>query len=91
MYLYKTIISKSQNGTQEELDSFSADKTDFETNYKSQAVKVDEVILAETTYLNDLSYSAFKAKVALPLAWSDVKYVEDNVKYVLNLLSDNPI
>jgi len=76
MYLYKTIISKSQNGTQEELDSFSADKTDFETNYKSQAVKVDEVILAETTYLNDLSY---------------VKYVEDNVKYVLNLLSDNPI
>lgn len=90
-YLYKTILEKSPNGLQEEIDAKNADKIDFETNGKPTARKVDDVFLAQTTFISDLSYSNFKAKIVAPITWSDVKYKEDRIKYELNLLTDNPL
>ena len=87
MYLYKTTIYKETadivgiDATQE-----GANKTDFETNFKSQAIAVDDVAIAETTFITDLSYSDFKAIIVSPIGWADVKYVS-NGKYILHVTS----
>jgi len=88
MYLYKAIIYKDTQGLSIPDGTNAADKIDFETNYKSQSVVVNETVLAETTFVSEISYSAFKAKVTL---WSNVKYIEDTVKYIINLISENPL
>ena len=88
MYLYKVTIYKDPQKLGIPDGTHSADEIDFETNYKNQSTVVNEIVSTETTYISELSYSDFKTKVTL---WSDVKYIEDNVKYLLNLISTTPL
>ncbi len=87
-YLYRTTLYKTGVSVINESASNDTDRTDFENNYKGTASSVTSVIISETTFETELSYSAFKTKIALPILWSDVKYVEDDRKYSLNLLSE---
>jgi hypothetical protein len=62
-------------------------KIDFETNYKSTAVKITGITIAETSYETEMDFDNFKALVATPITWADVKYIEDSQKYILYLIS----
>ena len=73
------------------LDFHEMNKADFETNYKNQSMNINEVIFAETIFISELSYANFKAKITSPIVWSDVKYTDDSIKYILNLVSENPL
>ena len=66
-------------------------QSDFETNYKNQAVKIDDISVAENTFTIEKSYVDFKALIVGGVLWSDVKYFSDDIKYVLNLITNNPL
>jgi len=85
-YLYKTVLYKSGATVINKPASNDADRTDFETNFKATALKVDNVLISETTFVLELTYAQFKAKIIAPILWSDVKHIEDEA-YRLNLLS----
>lgn len=86
MYLYKTYLFKSgANVIGKPVDN-DTNRTDWENNHKSSAVKVDEVQVATTTFVIDKSYADFEALIADPVTWADVKYVETDKHYELNLL-----
>ena len=87
MYLYRTTLFKPNITVLGLSASNDADRTDFENNYKSTAAKTDAIIIAETTFISELSFVSFKAKIIVPILWSDVKYLDDSEKYQLNLLS----
>ena len=92
MYLYRTILYKQPAALGLPNNSHAADIADFEASYKAQATRVNEMVLAETTFVVDLSYSAFKEKVdGITVTWADIKYTEDGAKYWLNVLTSNPI
>ena len=94
-YLYRAEIFKSSTGlggwTQAQIDQNNSDRSNFETNFKSTAVKISIVFLGATTFITELSYANFKAKIVSPIAWTDVKYIENNTSYSLNIISDNPL
>jgi len=90
-YLYRTILHKDLQNVFSPPPTNNADKTDFETNYKSQATMVGDIVIAQTTFMSELSYASFKAKVVSPLGWVDVKYLDGIQRYVLNLLTENPL
>ena len=93
-YLYRTKIytnkpfveALSLNGAED------SNRIDFETNFKSQAVKVNDISVAENTFTIEKTYTDFKTLIdGVSLRWSDVKYFEDSIKYVLNLITTNPL
>ena len=88
MYLYKAVIYKQPATLGVPANTHTADKLDFETNFKTQAAEVTEVLLAETTFVIDKTYTQFKALIVTPVTWSDVKYTDDLQKYILSLLRD---
>ena len=91
-YLYHTYIYKDltnvygANNSQE-----TTNKTDFETNYKSQCVEVTDIVPGETMYDIVETYPDFKAKVTGDYSWSDVRYAEEGQTYDIYLLTSNPI
>ncbi|MBI2034264.1 MAG: hypothetical protein HYT11_00855 [Candidatus Levybacteria bacterium] len=92
MYLYKTIIYKIPDEvvglTDSEIVQHQGDKIDFEANFKVTAVKADEVVLAETTFVIGKTYVEFKNLIDGTLrTWADVKYTEDNSRFTLHLLT----
>lgn len=94
MYLYKTIIYKIPNEviglSGEEIIQHGEDKTDFEANFKSSAVRTDRIVIAETTFEINKTYQEFKSLTNV-LTWGDVKYIEIDGYYSLYLLTDTPI
>jgi len=92
MYLYRTTIYKdTSNVLGLNISQNNTDKTDFETNYKNTAIAVSNVVISETTFLTELSYATFKTKVVTPILWSDVKYTDDGLRYVLHISSSIPL
>jgi hypothetical protein len=90
-YLYKTRIWKDTTnviGVDPAVEA--ANKTDFETNYKSSAIGVSSIEIAETTFITDLTYTEFKAKITGDITWGDVKYSE-NSRYDLYIITNSPI
>lgn len=92
MYLYKAIIHKIPDEvvglTGSEIVQYQNDKTDFEANFKVTAVKADDVVLAETTFIIGRTYVQFKSLIDGTLrTWADVKYTEDSSRYTLHLLT----
>jgi hypothetical protein len=88
MYLYKARLYKdpvphyapASNG---------ADMTDFEdASRKGAALSIARVDIVETTFELDVTYAAFKALVADPIVWSDVKYTENPTVCDLILASE---
>lgn len=94
MYLYKTIIYKVPDEviglSGAEIIQHGEDKIDFETNFKSSAVKTDRIVIAETTFEINRTYQEFKSLIHV-LSWADVKYIEIDGYYSLYLLNDTPI
>ncbi len=87
-YLYKTIITKDLKN----VPSTNADQVDFETNFKSTAMAVLNIMLAETTFEILVDYATFKTKIdGVDVTWSLVKYTDNGNQYELNILSINPI
>lgn len=90
MYIYKTSIFKSSTLVIGIDPNNVANLSDFETNFKATARKIDELLLSGNSFVIELSYTDFKAKITGSVLWSDVKYIETS-KYLLHLLTDNPL
>lgn len=91
-YLYKTTLFKTTDDVIGFSPTNDSDTQDFENNFKVQAQPVNDLMLAETTYEIEKSYSDFKALLAqLIKTWSDVTYKETNKKYELNLLVNSAV
>jgi putative sterol carrier protein len=90
-YLYKTIIYHDDTNVVETPTNNDTDNTDFETNNKSSAVSVNEVVISSTTFVIELSYSDFDDLITGDVAWTDVKYIEDAKAYCLFLASETEL
>jgi hypothetical protein len=69
----------------------AANTADFENNYKSQAVQIDDIIPGQTTFDIVKTYTQFKALISSPLTWSDVRYADEEKAYDLYLLTSSPL
>jgi len=67
------------------------DKTDFETNHKSTAIKVDALTILETTFRIDKTYTQFDALITGDYTWADVKFIDDGQKYTMYIISSSPL
>jgi hypothetical protein len=90
-YLYKTFLYTDTTNVIPIPSGNNANVTDFETNYKDDAVQVTDIQLAETTFIQEKTYSDFKDLISDPIEWSDVKFIEKQNHYELNLLSQNAL
>jgi hypothetical protein len=90
MYIYRATIYKLPSPVLG-VPSSAGDLVDFETTYKVQAQAISNMVIAETAFVTDKSWSAFKALVASPLTWGDVKYTESATLYELAIATENPI
>ena len=91
MYLYRAIIYKEPKKIGVPDGSHAADKSDFETNYMQTATKVNEIVVSETTFVVEKSFTNFKALIdGVVITWGDVKYMDGDA-YKLNLLSGSPL
>ena len=88
MYLYQTVLYKTNARVIGLPSGNDANKTDFETNDKPLAVKVDGVIVSETTFVIEKDYASFEALLVSPLTWADVKYTENDAMYDCFLLTE---
>lgn len=93
MYLYRTFIildtTKFSNLSQSEKEQHAINKIDFEINYKSSTVDINEVVLVSNTFIVDKIYTEFKALVAGE--WDEVNIITKNSIYELNILSDSSL
>lgn len=89
-YLHKVEIFKlTESVIGIDVTQNDADKADFETNYKASAKKIDSLIIAETTFEVEKTYSQLKALIdGTTITWADIKYVETDGGYKLYLLRD---
>lgn len=69
----------------------AANNTDFTTNYQSQCLLVDDIQSAATTFEIIKTWSQFKALVASPYTWSDVKYSHEGDAWDIYLITSSPI
>src|SRR3989344_5009994 len=77
--IFKTVIYKDTTDTVGlDITQNNIDKTDFETNYKSQATTVNEISSAEALSIATISFADFKIKVG---SWVDVVYSETPKRY----------
>ncbi len=89
-YLHKSALFKlTDNVASIDATQNNADKTDFESNFKSQAKNIDSLTIAETTFEVNKTYAQFKAIIdGVTITWADVKYTETEGGYRLYLLRD---
>jgi hypothetical protein len=76
MYLYKAKVVKG-----------TAEATDFVAS-KGSALLINDILLADNTFVLTVPYATFKANISAPISWSDVKYVDGTYKYMLYLMTD---
>lgn len=91
MYLYKTVTYHTTTNVVTLPANNTTDNTDFVNNNKASAVKVDAVEVAETTFVTELSYSAFKTLVTNNTTWASVKYIQGPRAYQMFLVSSSPL
>ena len=84
-YLYKAILYKNSSEVIDVDANNDTNLADFQNNHKAAALKIEDVALAETTFIISESYASFSARIVSPLDWSDIKYKE-NHKIELYLL-----
>lgn len=92
-YIYRCYIYTQTDGVVGVVPATeSANKTDFETNYKSSATEFSDVTIIETSFIKDLSYTDFKAKIdGVTITWADVKYEVYPIMYEIYLVTDTPV
>lgn len=65
---------------------------DFETNYKNQCVKIDDIAINATTFETLKTYTQFKALIdGVTITWGDVKFAKEEKAYDIYLLTDSPL
>lgn len=91
-YNYRSILyTDTSNVAGLNITQNNNDLADYVNNYQASDVKASSITIAETTFNIDLSYTAFKALIATPFSWSDVKEIVLPGRYELHLLSSSPI
>jgi hypothetical protein len=65
--------------------------SDFETNYKALATKVDNIQIAETSFLITKTFPDFKALISGAVSWGDVKYIEGHISYRMYLVTQTEL
>jgi hypothetical protein len=75
-----------------DLDEQAAAKLDYETNFKSQTVKADDLIVSETSFEIDKTWSQFKNLIdGVTYQWSDVRQLNMKKFYELHLITNEPL
>lgn len=70
----------------------AANVADFETNYKNQAVKIDDIIINQTTFDTVKTYTQFKSLIdGTTITWGDVKFAKEDKAYDIYLLTNSPV
>jgi hypothetical protein len=88
LYNYRTILYvDTANVIGLDTTQNALDVANYVNNYRADTDKLDEILMAETAFLIDLSYTDFKTKVVDPIAWTDVKEIHRQGRYELNLIS----
>lgn len=85
-YIYKANIDFQDN----------ADKTDFETNYKTTAKEFSSITVSDTVFTLELTYTNFKALIdGINITWADVRYIikttNNILRYELHFITNNPL
>jgi hypothetical protein len=91
-YLYKTVLFKDTTNVVPVPIDNTVDLADFEGNHKAYCQMIDEVVLAGVTFSTWEIYTAFDGYVdGSVIVWADVKCIETDKTYELNLLTNNPL
>ena len=85
-YIYKANIDFQDN----------TDKTDFETNYKTTAKEFSSIIVSDTAFILESTYTNFKALIdGINITWADIRYIikitNNLIRYELHLITNNPL
>lgn len=89
-YLYKhRIMTDLTNCFGFNASQEASDKSDFDTNYKSSTIKVDDLELLDTVFIIEKSYADFKTLIdGTTITWGDVKREDGWNFYDLYLITD---
>jgi len=94
-YLYRTFVVTDDTNyhglSAAEKTQHATDKTDYETNFQSLVLEINEILLAETTIVIEKDYTAFKALIVSPIVWGDVDVITEDTRYDMHLLSGSPL
>ena len=87
-YIYETqIIFDTSKAIGYDNSQEAANTSDYENNHQSQTVKVNDLMVATTSFEINKSYSDFKSLIdGIFIHWSDVKEVKNGIKYKLYLV-----
>jgi hypothetical protein len=88
MNLYTTTLFKTTDTVIGAPTDNDVNKTDFETEDKDLATKVDSITITTTTFTINKTYAQFEALLVSPITWADVKYIEDENRYTCYLISE---
>ena len=91
MYLYKTVTYHDTTNVATVPVDNTTDNSDFVANHKTTAIPVDNIIVSETTFETELSYTDFSALVVGDITWDEVKYITGLRSYQLFLVSTLPL
>jgi hypothetical protein len=87
-YMYHTYIYKDTNNVLGVVPAEESVKnTDFTTNYKSQCLQIDDLLPAGTTFEIVKTWTGFKALIAAPYTWTDVKYADEGKAWDIYLVT----
>jgi len=65
----------------------SADASDFENNYKAEAMQIDKILLDGTVILKSIDYTDFKSHIdGNSVTWKNVLYIDGKKNYELWLI-----
>lgn len=92
-YIYDCIILKDPTDVSGfNLVVESAAKTDYEANFQSQTVKVNELVVAANSFEIDKTWTQFKNLVdGVNIQWSDVREKATSKLYELHLITNSPL
>jgi hypothetical protein len=92
-YLYKARIWKDTTNVVEVNPTTElANKTEFETNYKSSTISINNLELMGTTFVILKTYTDFKVLIdGINILWTDVKCENGGNFYDLYLLTTSTI
>ena len=92
-YLYQTIIyTDTANVIGTDNAAEATNKADFEANFKVTAKVISSIVISTVTFITNDTYTAFKVRIdGVNLTWADVKYAQQSDRYILYLITANPL
>lgn len=91
-YLYKTFIyTNTANVIGLDETENATHLADYEGNHQADTISVDDIQIAETTFVTDMEYDNFHDLIVTPFDWGDVREVEKDNHYALYLITTSPL